>query len=180
MAHLGFQLATWTAVRSGSSLMVCLLVFVASGSGRADVQHQSLTQQQTIPLVACDDCSAPTVPGVPTNARAIVSVCGVAAVCAHGGDIRITVTYVWPGGDPTGSKDGAQTCIRWFAQPPTLAMTPPGYAFGGDCSTNASGTSAEFLFTTADPLRFCAQVDAFRGSTPIGSSNLACLDLTPP
>jgi hypothetical protein len=115
------------------------------------------------------------------NARASVATCGSEAMCVNGGDVLITVTYAWPGGDPsTGLSDGAQTCIRWFAEPATLLQRPAGYAFGGDCSTNTSGTDAEFAFIAPGAVTFCAQVDAFRGSTNLGSSNLACLDLEPP
>lgn len=97
-------------------------------------------------------------------------------------ELLITVTYLWPGGDPaTGFVEGlnAQTCIRAWAEPATLRQTVSGYAFGGDCGSNASGTTDEFFFTAPGPVLFCAQVDAFIGTQSLGSSNLACLEVAP-
>jgi hypothetical protein len=93
----------------------------------------------------------------------------------------VTVTYLWPGGDETTGRAGnAQTCIRVWAEPPQLKqLSDPAYAFGGDCSTNMTGTSADFVFTGPGPVLLCMQVDAFEFDRHIGSSNLVCLDLTP-
>jgi hypothetical protein len=117
------------------------------------------------------------------SARLLVEGCGLEVACEHAeSELLITVTYLWPGGDPaTGFVEefNAQTCIRAWAAPATLRQTVSGYAFGGDCSTNDSGTTDEFYFTAPGPVLFCAQVDAFIGSRDLGSSNLACVEVSP-
>jgi hypothetical protein len=161
-------------------------VLLAAGAGggdsaRADIS--TMAPRAVVPVVGCDGCALAVEPGPPVNARATAEYCTPALECGEGAQVRITVTYAWPGGDSTTGfvpEYNAQTCIRWFAEPATLVQVQPGYAFGGDCSTNTSGTDDEFRFTAPGPVRFCAQVDAFIGSTDLGSSNLACLDLEPP